>query len=147
MKPLDLGHFPQPESNHPGTVEASLDALWAAYDEPSAVDACDAFLWAVGDNHAGTFYPIVLGVLPEIEQILANGKPCAQRAAMEALIDLGGAFVPEQGYETYLGGSVQETLRAFVRSVRHHVAPLAIGDDARARSAIELLELIDDQTV
>jgi hypothetical protein len=147
MRPLDLGHFPQPEWNDSGSVEASLEALWAASDESTAVEACDAFLWAMGDNHAGTFYPVVLGVLAEIQKILVSGKPWAQRATIEALIDLGGSFAPERGYETFLGGSVQETLRAFVHSMRRHIVPLAVGDDARAKSAIDLLELIDDQAV
>jgi hypothetical protein len=145
MRPLDLSHFPQPESNESGSVEAALDALRNANDETTATEAYDAFLWAMGNNHAGTFYPVVLGVLPEIEQILINGQAWAQRAAMESLIDLGGSFVPEEGYENYLGASVQESLDAFIHSMRHHIAPLANGNDARAKSAIDLLELIDDQ--
>jgi hypothetical protein len=145
MRPLDLAHFPQPESNDSGSVEAALDALRDAEDESTASEAYDAFLWAMGNNHAGTFYPVILGVLPEIEQILMNGKVWAQRAVMESLIDLGGSFVPEEGYENYLGASVQQALNAFIHSMRHHVAPLANGNDARAKSAMDLLELIDDQ--
>ncbi len=127
-------------------MEAALDALWDAYDESTANDAYDAFLWAVGNNHAGTYYPVVLGVLPEIEQILMNGKAWAQRAAMESLIDLGGSFAPAEGYDTYLGASVKETLLASLHSMRPRIALLANGADACAKSAIELLELIDDQT-
>jgi hypothetical protein len=146
IKPPALDHFPQPDSNDSGSVEAALDALWHAYDESTANEAYDAFLWAVGNNHAGTYYPVVLGVLPEIEQILINGKEWAQRAAMESLIDLGGSFAPEEGHDTYLGASVKETLHAFIHSMRHRIAPLANGGDARGKSAIDLLELIDDQT-
>lgn len=64
---------------------------------------------------------------------------------MESLIDLGGSFVPEEGYENYLGAPVQQALNAFIHSMRQHVEPLANGNDARAKSAIDLLELIDDQ--
>ncbi len=145
MNPLDLDRFPQPDSNDSGTVSDALDALRNACDESTANEACDAFLWAVGNNHTGTFHPIVLGVLAELEQILVRGTAWAQQAVMESLIDMGGSFVPEEGYETYLGSSVQQTLDAFIQSMRHHVAPLAEGSDARARSAAELLELIDDQ--
>ena len=145
MRLIDYSQFPQPDSNEPGSVEAALDALRNAKDESTASEAYDAFLWAIGNNHAGTFYPIVLGVLPEIEQILLNGKAWAQRAVMEALIDLGGSFVPEGGYEDYLGTSVQKSLNAFIHSMRHHIATLANGNDARAKSAVDLLELIDDQ--
>ena len=145
MRPLNLIQFPQPESNESGSVEAALDALRDAKDESAANEAYDAFLWAMGNNHAGTFYPVVLGVLPEIEQILMTGNAWAQRAVMESLIDLGGSFVPEEGYENYLGASVQESLNAFIGSMRHHIAPLANGNDARAKSATDLLELIDDR--
>jgi hypothetical protein len=145
MRQLNLTQFPQPESNESGSVEAALDGLRNSEDESTANEAYDAFLWALGNNHAGTFYPVVLGVLPEIEQILMNGNAWAQRAAMESLIDLGGSFVPEVGYENHLGASVQEALNAFIHSMRHHIAPLANGNDARAKSAVDLLELIDDQ--
>jgi hypothetical protein len=145
MRPLDLDHFPQPDSNDPGSVEAALDALQNACDKATTDEACDAFLWAMGNNHAGTFYPVVLGVLPELEQILVSGGPWARRAVIESLIDLGGTFMPEAGYETYLGASVQERLRAFIHSMRDHIAPLADGSGACAKSAMDLLELIDDQ--
>lgn len=145
MRPLNLSQFPQPDSNEPGSVEAALDAIRHAEDESTADEAYDAFLWAMGNNHAGTFYPVILGVLPEIEQILMQGKAWARRAVMESLIDLGGSFVPEEGYENYLGASVQETLNAFIQSMRQQVALLAKGSDACAKSAADLLELIDDQ--
>lgn len=99
MRPLNLNQFPQPESNESGNVDAALDALRHAKDESTAAEAYDAFLWAMGNSHAGTRYPVILGVLPEIEQILMHGNPWAQRAVMESLIDLGGSFVPEEGYE------------------------------------------------
>ena len=139
------GQFPQPESNDAGAVEAALLALRSAHDEPTYREAHDAFLWAVGNNHAGTYYPVVLAVLPEIEQILVSGTAWVQRTTMEVLIDLGGSFVPETGHENHLGASVQQTLSTFLHSMRDRIAPLADGDDARAISARDLLELIDDQ--
>lgn len=144
MEPLDLDPYPQPEGNDPGSVPAALKALQEAHDEPSAIEAYDRFLWTVGNNHAGTFYPIVLAALPRIEQILIGGGVWPRHAAMEALIDLGGPFVPARGHETYLGASVQETLRVFIRSMRPHILPLVHGSDAPSRSAKDLLELIDD---
>ena len=145
MSPSELNSFPQPDSNESDSVEAALFALRNAHDGSSASEAYDSFLWAIGNNHAGTFYPVVLGVLPEIEQILVSGSPWAQRSAMECLIDLGGSFVPEEGYEMYRGVSVQESLNAFIHSMRCHVTPLVVGNDVQAQSAIDLLELIDDQ--
>ncbi len=147
MRPLDLTQFPQPESNDSRSVEAALNGLHLAQSEAAADEAYDAFLWALGNSHAGTYYPVVLAVLPEIEEILVNGQAWAQRAAIESLIDLGGSFIPEEGHENYLGTSVQESLKTFIHSIRRHVVPLSEGSDACAKSAVELLELIDDQTV
>lgn len=147
MEPLDFSQFPQPESNDEGSVESAIEALRNAHDQQSSEEARDEFLWAMGNNHAGTFYPVVLAALPQIQQILSDGDPWSQRAAMESLIDLGGSFVPEKGHELYLGASVQKTLRAFIHSMRPKVALLAQGTGAVSRSAGELLELIDDQAV
>jgi hypothetical protein len=146
MPAPNFDQYPQPDHSDSGSVEAALEALRNAGDESSAVDAGDALLWAVGDNHAGTFHPVVLAVLPGIDNVLASGGYWAQRAAIEALIDLGGPFAPADGYETYHGSSVRDALRTFIHSLRARIAPLAIGDDPRARSAADLLELIDDQS-
>lgn len=147
MATLDFSHFPQPESNDSNSVGAALDAVRAAHDESSANEACDQLLWALGNNHAGTFYPVVLAALPQIEQILIGGGVWAQHAVLEALIDLGGTFIPEAGYEVHRGVSVQKTLQAFVHAIRPRIEPLAQGAGACSRSARELLELIDDQAV
>jgi hypothetical protein len=145
MSQLELSHFPQPEFNEADSVQAALDALSHAKDESSSHEAHEAFLWAVGNSHAGTYHPIILGVLPEIEKILVGGNAWAQRAAIESLIDLGGSFVPEPGYETYLGGPVQEKLTAFIHSMRRQIELLTKGRETCASSAKELLDLINDQ--
>src|SRR5262245_21212969 len=145
MTSFDFKKFPQPDSNSEGDVEAALEALRNAHDESTGNEAYDSFLWSMGNNHSGTYYPIALGVLPELEKIRVNGDPWAQRAVMESLIDLGGSFFPEEGHDTYLGASLQETLGAFIQSIRRFVEPLTAGNDARAKSATDLLELIDDK--
>lgn len=83
MDALSLDQFPQPEHNDSSSVKAALATLRGARDEVSAAEAYGAFLWSVG-NHPGTFYPVVLAVLPEIEEILVNGEYWAQRATIEA---------------------------------------------------------------
>lgn len=136
--------LPQPPWNEPDSIELALKALRDARDEVSAVDATDRFLWSVGDNEAGSFYPVVLDALPEIARILAAGGAWSQQATIEALIDLAGTFAPEEGHEIHEGVAVQDRVRAFARSLRAVLAPLAGTGDARARSAGELIELIDD---
>jgi hypothetical protein len=142
---MDFDDYPQPESNDSNTVAIALEALRSARDELSATDACDAFLWSVGNNQAGTFYPVVLGTLSCIKEILVNGNAWAQRAVMESLIDLGGTFVPEARHVTYQGKKVQDELNEFIRSLRPSIVPLAMAQDGRANIANELLELIEDR--
>jgi hypothetical protein len=134
----------EPEWNDTDSVALALEALRQAHDDESAIDACDRFLWSVGDNETGSFYPVVLSALPELEQILATGRPWAQGAAIEALVDLGGTFAPQSGHELHLGVPVQDALRAFIVSLRPRVALIAEAAGPRAASATELLDLIDD---
>lgn len=145
MNTPDPTQFPQPEWNDSDSVSGALEALRKARDDVSANEAHDRFLWAVGDNHAGTFHPVVLATLPAIEQILRDGGAWAQHAVLESLIDLAGSFVPAEGHATHLGASVQEALQAFVQSLRPCIALLAQGNGVGSRSAGELVELIDDQ--
>ena len=144
--PLNLdSDLPQPEWNDPDSVAQALRALQDAHDASSALEAYDQFLWSVGDNDAGTFHPVVLAALPELERLLVGGSFWAQRAVMESLIDLSGSFVPAPGHASRGGVAVQPALQAAVRAMRPQVLPLSTGHDARSESAAELLELIDDQ--
>ena len=144
MEPPAPDHYPQPEWNDPGSLSGALKALRQAHDESSAHEACDRFLWAVGNDHKGTFYPVVLAALPHIEQILIDGGAWPRHAAVEALIDLGGSFAPEPDHETYLGASVQDTLRAFICSMRPHIVPLAQEGSELSSGAKYLVALFDD---
>ena len=144
MEPANADSYPQPEWNDPDSLGHALEALHNADDASSAQEAHDRFLWAVGDNHSGSYYPVVLAALPGLEQVLLTGNAWAQQTVLESLIDLGGPFVPEEGHETHLGHPVKHTLHAFLQTLRPHVAALAQGQHERARSARELLELIDD---
>ena len=136
--------FPQPEWNEEDSIAQALQALRGAQDEPSSQEAHDQFLWAVGNGHAGTFYPVVLATLAELERILVNGGSWSQRAVMESLIDLCGSFVPEGGHESHNGVAVQRALQEAVQLMRPQVLALSCGADARAMSATDLIELIDD---
>ena len=145
MAALNFSQFPQPESNDKNSVEEALGAIRVAQDERSAREAYDKFLWSVGNSHAGTFYPVVLAALPHLEMILGDGGAWARWAVVESLIDLCGSFIPQPDHDFYLSASVQETLQAFVHSMRPKVLLLTQEVSPLSKSAFELLELIDDQ--
>ena len=147
MQPHDFDHLPQPEWNDLDAAVFAVAQLRDAHDRASAEEAHDQFLWAVGNNHAGTYFPVVLATLEELKRLLVGGGFWSQRAVMECLIDLGGTFIPEAGYESHGGIDVESTLRAGIQAMRPLVLTLAFGGDARARSAADLIELIDDRTL
>ena len=153
MESLNFNDYPIPEWSDAQSIEAALDDIRHAHDEVSTNDAYDKLLWAVGNNHSGSFYPVVLAVLAPLQQVLESGSPWSQRAVMESLIDLGGSFAAEPGHEEHQGVNVSQQLRAFIASLRPTILKIAeqaqLGaqdaiDPARARSAADLLELIDD---
>jgi len=72
-------------------------------------------LYALGNNHAGTYYPIVVPTLAFLAQIVAQCGPFAREAALEVLVDLL-AFQPEPGHELSNGADgVVKDLRELVR--------------------------------
>lgn len=135
--------YAEPEWNEDGAVALALQRLRDAHDASSANEAYDQFLWTVGDNEAGTYYPVVLATLPALRALLDAGSQWPQQAVLESLIDLCGSFVPEEGHEVHDGVEVKTTLQAAVHAMSPLVARLASA--AGNERAAELLELIDDQ--
>ena len=147
IDPINFNSYPQPEWNASNSVIGALEVLQQAHNKKSSDEAYGRFLSAVGNDHAGTYYPVVLAVLPQIEKVLNTGGVWAKRAGLEALIDLGGSFIPEPGHEFHCDVSVKEALQAAIRSMRPVVAPLMKSDTSISKIASDLIELIDDQVV
>ena len=93
--------LPQPTSS-PTAVPLAIRAIGLATTDDDASAAYHRFLFAVGNNHAGTYYPVVLETIPFLEALVENGHSLARQTSLDILIDLAGAFRPEPGYETVL---------------------------------------------
>lgn len=89
----------QPPSNAKDEVANALRTLSVASPETSE-QACSRMLYALGNNHAGTYYPVALAAIPFLGAILREGGPTARLRALDVLIDLLGSFQPESGFET-----------------------------------------------
>jgi len=94
IKSVEWWSHAQPEWNKPTSV---ADAL--AKVVRSENGAYDSLLYAVGNNHAGTYYPVLLVVMPFLEELIHSGEPSQQRIALSVLDDLFASFHPEPGYE------------------------------------------------
>ncbi|MDI1448475.1 hypothetical protein [Polyangium sp. 6x1] len=143
--------FPQPEWNEPDHVPSALRALASCVSEEEARRAYDDFLYAVGNNHCGTYYPVVLPTLPFLARILESDNELARRTTLDALIDLLGSFCPERGFEfegvdpeTGLRGELRRLLR--MQAGKMLAMILAIASDrspARLRSATLAAEVAE----
>jgi hypothetical protein len=125
--------FAQPPGNAPSAISDAILRLSAADTADAAELAYNAFLFAVGNNHAGTYFPVVIETLPFLEEIVREGSVVARNAALDVLIDLVGSFEPDPDFQSLPIGSDGERL---VRDVlRERVVAL---DDLITRFALDL---------
>lgn len=145
----EFDQYPQPPWNTTTSVEAALNRVGHAATEADAAAAYEALLNAVGNNHAGTYYPVVLAIVNRLGFHVEFGEPWAQYAAVQVLLDLAGSFEPEAGHDVFgMDGAKPASLRA---QLQEHVQALATKLEFLARCerpastcAQELLELIED---
>jgi hypothetical protein len=93
----------------------------------------------VGNDHAGTYFSVVLAILPGIEGVLRSGQVWSQHAALEVLIELCGSFKPEHGQEIYNGLPLSVLLKQGARELAPLVRALTAGNTQTAESAKQLL--------
>src|ERR1700733_13601193 len=97
----DLTAFSLPTWSGPGNVSAAFQSILGANDVESSLKAYHQLLYAIGNNHAGTYYSVALGILPAIESVFREGGLWSKHAVLEILIDLCTSFRPERGEELY----------------------------------------------
>ncbi len=140
-----INGYPQPEWNTASTTSEAMLAISSAKDQKQSTEAYDRLLYALGNNHAGTYYPVALAMLPQLESVLRGGAPWAQRAALNVLIELTGSFEPEPGYERFAGVALAESIYTGVANMRSLIEPIAKEGGVAATSASELLEQIQQK--
>ncbi len=126
----------------PDSLNAALAAIERAHDEASCVRAAEILLDAVGNNHAGTYCPLVLAAVERTTEILQGSNAWSQRAVLEALIDLCGSFEPDQAYMQYEGTSLATILHSRVVAIGPQIKAISIGTSPAAASASDLLGVL-----
>jgi uncharacterized phage infection (PIP) family protein YhgE len=142
---MSQAQYPQPEWNTPDSVSKALEAASNAIDKESSQSAYNKLLYAVGNNHAGTYYPVVLSIFTEIEAILRSGEMWPQHTVIEALIDLFISFVPAPGHKVFCERSLSEDLRQRVIGLKQYFAQIAEGTNVAATSAKDILRHINKE--
>jgi hypothetical protein len=145
----DWSRHAQPPWNAPGEVPAALRAL----ADPSDLDRGRAYhrvLYALGNDHAGTYFPVAVPAISALGEILRDGSLVARLRALDALLDLVGSFWPEPGYEeveTMFGRRrlkevLLETAKGLRGKVEHRRRTSEV--DEEAKLAGDLLQLLDE---
>lgn len=132
----------QPSWNRTGEPGAALQALEAVETEEQAQDAYNRLLYAVGNNHAGTYYPALLQVLPFLRELLDHPRARVRETVLDILIDVAFSFEPEPEFAEVGGQSLRGLVHAALQQMRSRVAECA-GSANSAREtelAGELLE-------
>jgi hypothetical protein len=97
---FDWAAVPGPKWYRPTDVPLVLRAL--AHNPKGSGDLTSRALFAFGNNHAGTYYPVVLPVIPFLRQILQQGETDARMATMAVLEELT-YFEPDAEFSIVAG--------------------------------------------
>ncbi len=139
----------QPPGNRQGEVVAALRGLAAASPD-TGWDASSRVLFAVGNNHAGSYYPVVLKVVPFLGLILRSGGSTARLRTLDVLIDLIGPFEPEVGFDVVALPTGDRRIRDLLREAALDLEDDVVRCQVEAESeeeavlARELLEVLHD---
>ena len=100
-------------------------------------------MFAVGNDHSGTYYPAIRKALPFIIQVaLAGNNLVARNCAINILIDLY-YFCPEDG-DKNLMDFVKQTIKDAILSNKENFEKVAV-DDARNKSLIgSLISIVEE---
>jgi len=147
---VELSQRQRPRDSRPGEVAAALTALAFAESDGAATDAYHRFLFAVGNDHCGSYFPIVLDAVPYLGEILAAGTPRVRARTLDVLIDLVGSFGPDAEIESqdeFRPGDLPMLLKASVENLRPIIESLTEGTAAPDVQALakDLLGCLGDQ--
>jgi len=110
-------------------------------------------LYAVGNNHAGTYHPMVLAAVPSLGAILRDGGVTARLRTLEVLIDLIGSFEPEPAFEVIETAAgdlpLKGALKDKVLGLTTEIEQRRVGAESpeEAQLAQELLDLLREELV
>ena len=118
--------YPRPSYIKVCRVPEALRALYYADEKDDSKDVADQLSWAVGNDHCGSYYPVLLGALPFIEDVLRNGGIRSKSIALCFLYNILGHVLDQDcgGFTNSSGNSVD--IDAEFRSCMAGLRPLLL---------------------
>ena len=113
---------PYSEYYDPKKAMEALLKLSVLENDKENANTYNSVLSSIGNNHAGTYYPVIRGAIGIITEIaLDENSEVARNCALEIICDLCFSFEPETGnyniYSEELENFVQEHIKAFTEEI------------------------------
>jgi len=149
IKSVDWDKFKGVEYYKPSDVGPALIALVNLVDENCNEDIYNQVLFAIGNNHGGTYYSAIQDALRFILITAIDGNSEVSRnCSLEMLTDIYCAFGPELTKETFhLYDKFQSNVKREIEECYSQLLELAnsVNESQRNRKlASDLVEFIDD---
>jgi hypothetical protein len=147
---VNWAEIPQPEWNSPTEVLDALRALLNVEDDGDAQNVYHRLLYAFGNDHRGTYYPVALWAIPFLGETLRNDNALVRETAFNVLLDLVGSFEPEPEFDRiHTAHGLELPLKVALRDAVYRLRPeidvcaSAVSTDSREHAiAKELLSLL-----
>jgi hypothetical protein len=144
---VNWSEIPQPRWNLPDEVPSALRRMVCVESKMEAQSAYHRVLFALGNDHGGTYFPVALHAVPFLMEMLKHDKEFVREAALDVLVDLLGSFRPESGFETIrnssgVEASLDTALRDAVARFRPEIELCASSAMEASREHDLLAELI-----
>lgn len=97
---IEWASYDGPHDYRPDDVPAALSSMSTAASGSEAKNAYQAVLSAIGNSHAGTWYPAAAAAVEHIIELAASNQTWVRHSAQEVLRDYATSFVSEPGFET-----------------------------------------------
>jgi hypothetical protein len=136
---VDWTNYDQPEWNEPNSVPSALLALAMCENE----DVYTRLLSALGNNNAGTYFPVAIPAVTILGIVVSRGEVCARMPALCVLEEYAaGSFCPEPTYKELFGEMRKKLvgLRPIISEIVSHESVRDLGERELAK---ELLDALD----
>ena len=138
IRSCDWRSFEGPELYEPSEVVPALESLFHLEKEEDIDKTYNRVLWAIGNNHAGTYYPAIRGALEFLLiAALDSESRFSRECAANILFDLYSCFIPEVGssqditdiaLESFVVRTINSRRKDFERIVQDGGADTVIAD-------------------
>jgi hypothetical protein len=143
---IDWTTYAQSEWNSADIFAEAVAAVRNAHDDESGRIACQELMRAAANNHAGTYWPVMVPMMDVCAEAIAHGSTWSKRAVLAFLDDIFASFAPEPGFEVVESAGERVPLRDIIQRKYFELVPalseLVAGNAECAPIASDLLAAI-----